>query len=44
MSMTNSHHLGNIYSHKIKMIHNLEQKRDDLLLKQLQKKKQQNKQ
>ena len=44
MSITNSHHLGNIYSHKIKMIHNLEQKRDDLLLKQLQKKKKQNNQ
>ena len=44
MSMTNSHHLGNIYSYKIKIIHHIEQKRDELLIKQLQKKKQQNKQ
>jgi len=40
----NSHHLGKIYSHKLKMNHNVEQKRDTLLIKELQKKKKENKQ
>ena len=44
MSMTNSQHLGNIYSYKIKMIHHIEQKQNELLIQQLKKKKKQNKQ
>ena len=40
----NSHHLGKIYSYKLKINHHVKQKRDTLLIKELQKKKKENKQ